>query len=185
MPDVTEVTAGMPSNVSGYVFTAPVGTTLPTTASESLNFAFKDMGFISADGVTETANMESNVIKDWGGSTILALTSSRDCEYKIKFASAYNTYLLKAVFGDSNVTGSLANGLAVSVNAADLTPNSYVIEMIGSGGELIRHVLPNAVPTAIGDITYVKNDAVYFDVTLHCMTDSSGNSAYKYIKSSS
>ena len=185
MPDVTEVTAGMPSNVAGYVYSAPVGTTLPTTADETLNAAFTDMGFISADGVTETSNLESATIKDWGGTTILALTSSRDCDFKMKFASAYNTEVLKSVYGDENVTGTLATGLTVKVNQADLTPKSYVIEMIGSGGELIRHVLPNAVPTAIGDISYVKSDAIYFDTTLHCMTDEAGNSAYKYIKATS
>lgn len=182
MPDVTEVTAGMP-NISGYIYRAPLGTTLPTTADETLNAAFEDMGFISEEGVTEASGFESVDIKDWGGSSILNILSNRSSDFKAKFVSAYNTEVLKMLFGEENVSGSLAAGLAVVVNTKDLTPASYVIEMIGSGNELIRFVLPNAVPSAIGDITYVKNDAIKFDTTLHCMTDESGNSQYKYFKS--
>ena len=40
----------------GYIFSAPVGTTLPTDIKTSLDTAFKCLGFISEDGYVEAGD---------------------------------------------------------------------------------------------------------------------------------
>lgn len=56
-----EATTNNAANVSagkgvkgGYLFMAPVGTTLPTDAKSKLDPTFKTLGFVSEDGFVES-----------------------------------------------------------------------------------------------------------------------------------
>ena len=49
MPTVANVSAGKPK-VSGAVYRAALGSTLPTDATTSLDAAFKELGYVSEDG---------------------------------------------------------------------------------------------------------------------------------------
>ena len=51
MADAKNVTAAKPK-VGGAVWRAPLGTTLPTDAKTALDKAFKSLGYISSDGLT-------------------------------------------------------------------------------------------------------------------------------------
>ena len=51
MADAKNVTAAKPK-VGGAVWRAPLGTTLPTDAKTALDKAFKSLGYISGDGLT-------------------------------------------------------------------------------------------------------------------------------------
>ena len=79
----TNVTAGKP-NTSGAVFTAPAGTSLPTTANGSLNGAFNDMGFVSENGVTKSTSISTTTIKEWGGSPVLVTQDEKIISVKFK-----------------------------------------------------------------------------------------------------
>jgi hypothetical protein len=50
---------------NGKVSVAPVGTTLPTTVTGSLNAAFKETGYISEDGVTFTYSKSVDGVMVW------------------------------------------------------------------------------------------------------------------------
>lgn len=59
------VTAGTPK-VGGAFFHAPLGTDLPTDANTALDTAFKNLGYISEDGLTESTSIDTNTVKAWG-----------------------------------------------------------------------------------------------------------------------
>lgn len=179
MTDTAQVTAGKPK-VGGHVFRAPLGTTLPTDASTALGDAFKDMGYISSDGVKNNNTPNSETINAWGGTPVLNIQSSREDTYQMKFISALNLEVQKMVYGDDNVSGTLSTGVTVNANAKELDDYVYVIEMIAKGNVLHRVVIPSAHPTSVAEITYVDNDAVGYDVTLSCAADDSGNTHYEY-----
>jgi len=52
------VSAGKPK-VTGAIFSAPAGSTLPTTAAADLDNAFVSLGYVSEDGVTHTKDITS------------------------------------------------------------------------------------------------------------------------------
>lgn len=182
MPNVvSNVTAGKP-NPTGAIFRAPVGTTLPTDTDASLDEAFVCLGFCSDDGVTNAGEMDSETIKAWGGQTVLVTSTSTDDTFQFKLIEALNAEVKKFIYGDSNVTGTLATGMAVSVEGFSQADSSFVIDMKMRDNTKHRIVIPSASISEVGEITYADSEAVGYDVTLSCAADSNGKNHYEYTK---
>lgn len=180
MPNVSYVTAGKPK-IGGAVYRAPLGTTLPTDASAALDEAFADMGYVSEDGVTNSNTIESDDVKAWGGDTVLALQTDKTDTFALTLIESMNENVLKAVFGDDNVTGTFSTGITVKANASEQDEAAWVIDMIARGGAKHRVVIPSGKISEIGDVTYSDGDAVGFEITITAVPDTTGNSHYEYI----
>lgn len=59
--DATEVVVGS----NGKVYVAPAGTALPTNTATALNAAFKDVGYVSEDGVTFNDSKDIEDVSAW------------------------------------------------------------------------------------------------------------------------
>ena len=179
--DVTKVTAGKPK-VGGALFRAPAGTALPTDAVTALDEAYKCLGYVSEDGVTNSTSIDSDEVKAWGGDTVLTPQTRKTDTFKLALLESLNVNALKSYFGDDNVTGTdTGSGLVVKCNSKELQSSVWVVEMIAAGNIPHRVVIPNAKPTEMEDITYVDNDPVSLGMTLTAMPDSDGNTHYEYI----
>ena len=176
----TNVSAGKPQ-IGGAVYRAPTGTSLPTSASATLAAGFVGLGFVSEDGVTNNSAVSTNAVKAWGGETVLTLQESRDDTFAFTLIESLNTDVLKAFYGDDNVSGTIGSGITVNANAKDLGTCSYVIDMIMRGGKLKRIVIPNAMVSETGDVVYKDSEVVGYPITLSAQPDSSGNTHYEYI----
>ncbi len=180
--DSTKVTASKPK-VGGAIYAAPLGTSLPTDASTSLAAAFKELGYVSEDGITNSNSPESDVVKAWGGDTVLTLNQGKEDTFSMTLIEVMNLDVLKLVYGADNVTGALATGITIKANSKDVAEQSIVIDMVLKGDVMKRIVLPQAKVSEVGDITYSDSDAVGYETTLFCTADSNGNTHYEYIKS--
>lgn len=180
MSDVNNVTTGKPK-IGGAIYRAPVGTALPTDAKTELNAAFKEMGYVSEDGLTNSNSPETDSVKAWGGDTVLVVQTGKEDTFQGTFIEAMNTEVLKMVYGDKNVTGDVESGLTIKANADEAESYSYVIDMILRNNTLKRIVLPSAKVSEVGDITYSDSDAVGYETTLTASPDASGNTHYEYI----
>ncbi len=179
MPTATKVSTGKPKT-TGAVYRAPSGTALPTDATTALADAFKELGFVSEDGVTNTNSADTEDIYAWGGTPVLTTQKEKSDEWKLTFIESLNPEVLKTVYGDDNVTVSDKN-ITVKASTAELGASVYVIDMVLKGGALKRVVIPAGSIAEVGDIVYKDDEAIGYELTLKAADDGTGNTHYEYI----
>lgn len=174
------VTSAKPK-VGGSIYSAPIGTALPTDATTALNAAFKCLGYVSDDGVQNSDDRKTNDIKSWGGDIVNSVQTEKTDTFKYTLIEALNVDVLKEIYGDSNVTGDLDTGITVKSNSTELDEHVIVIEMVLRNNVLKRIVLPSAKVTDVGEIKYKDGDNVGYETTVTCFPDDNSNTHYEYI----
>lgn len=173
------VTAGTPK-VGGAFFHAPLGTTLPTDAKTALDVAFKNLGYISEDGLTESTSIDTNTVKAWGGDVVMVNQTGKKTTFSLTLIEALNEEVQKYTHGTGNVTGDLTTGMTVKNTSGELEPEVLVVEQIMNGNVLKRTVIPSGKITSIGDISYKDGEPVGYNVTITASVDDKGAASYDY-----
>lgn len=172
--------AGKPKAVSGAIYVGPKGTTLPTDASATLAPAFKSVGFISDEGVTNAYSISSEDSKSWGGLVVMNTITERQDDFKFKMISPHNVDAKKVVYGDNAVTVDASTGATtVAVGADEPEEKIFIIEMI-IAGIATRIVVPNGKLKELEDIVYNDSDPVGYGVTIAAMADTNDKTHYEY-----
>ena len=187
MPNVSDVRVGAPEqSTTGAIKHAPLGTTLPSLSSISktgvtLDPAFVGNEYVSEDGLTLSPSMSTTNIKDWSGAIVRKLLDEFDGTLSWTMIST-DANALKIAFGNANVTTSVAtNNHGAQLRAAlgaHLPEEQSWVFLMKDGDARIVIVVPDGQITSVGDVSFVSNDAVGWNVTLSCYPDSSGNSIY-------
>ena len=187
MPNVNDVRIGAPEQkTTGAIKHAPVGTTLPVLSDigatgVTLDPAFVGDEYVSEDGLTLSPSMSTTNIKDWSGTVVRKLLEEFDGTLSWSMIST-NEDTLKIAFGDDYVTSAaatLAHGAQVrAALGAHLPDTQSWVFLMKDGDARVVIVVPNGQITEVGDVTFVSNNAIGWQVTLSTYPDSDGNSIY-------
>lgn len=173
--------SGAKPEVAGAIAVAPLGTALPTDATTKLTDAFKKLGYVSKEGVSNANSPTSESVTAWGGDVVLDGQTSKPDNFKFTLIEALNVEVLKYVYGDKNVTGTLKEGIAVKVNREEAAQRVIVVDMILKDA-VKRIVIPRAKITEVDEILYQEGKAIGYGTKLTAYPDSSGQTHYEYIK---
>jgi hypothetical protein len=163
---------------------APVGTAVPTDITTALNSAFKKVGFVSDDGLTESEDRSTDTVTAWGGATVATTQSSFEKTFQFTMIEFLNADAQKLLRGDVNVVSTAANGthgaqLTIK-ETADLPARKAMVIDIVSGAARVRHVIPSGQVTDSDDIQWTDTDPAGLNVTFSAYPDQNGVYVYTY-----
>lgn len=165
----------------GYIFSAPVGTSLPTDIKTKLDPAFKCLGFLSEDGYVESVNEDADDINDMNGDVMDSTNSKRVESAQLTFAEI-KAATLRRQYGDANVTDE--NGLiTVKHNADSHDVFAYVLDLVLKNNRRWRKVVPKGKSSELDDLTIASSELCQRALTMKYLTDEQGNTCYDYYES--
>jgi hypothetical protein len=152
--------------VTGAVYVGPTSATAPSGTSSSLT-AFTDLGYVSADGITETIDKTTSQIRAWqGGALVREVVSEGTYSVTLTFIET-NQDVLELYFG-SAITGGELDGDPTNSGGR----KSFVMDVV-DGTIVERTYIPAGEITAVGERTLASGEAIGYNVTITAYADTS------------
>jgi len=165
---------------TGAIYTAPTGTSLPSSVADALDGAFVELGYANEDGVTTATATDTNQIRAWQNGDIVR-TVQTSHEFTIAFtALETNPAVLEAYYGNFTAGPGGASGV-VEITGDQPYRGAWVIDVVDDD-QLIRLVIPDGQITERDDVVYAAGDPVQYGLTITCFPDDAGVKAYKYFE---
>lgn len=163
--------------LTGAVYTAPLLTSYPTDTTSAWDAGWVDLGYVSEDGVTESYSDDSEVIKAWqGGVTVRTVITSTEATFAFTLLetkkAAWELYHKGSLLTDDGTTASM------SVKNATADEKMFGLDVV-DGTNHVRIIVPRGEVTERGDIVYVNNAPVGYELTLTAYPDANGVTAIK------
>lgn len=172
------VSYGKPK-AKGAIYIAPKGTALPTDATTALDPAFKNLGYISEDGLSNEIETETENIKAWGGDTVLTSQTEYGEVYKFNMLEI-SEETLSFYYGAENVSNS-GGKIKVKHTSQALPEIVAVFEIALTGNRVQRAIVPHAqFANRSAEIVYKDDEAITIPVELQALPDAEGGYAYDY-----
>lgn len=151
--------------ITGELHVAPTGTEGPETATDTLDSGWVGLGYVSADGVTETYDESQENISAWqNGDIVRKITTESEAKFQLTLIQSSKDTL--ELYHKSSVVVSDGNdGYKINVLSPSPDVRSFVFDVI-DGDEHIRMYIPRGEVSERGDISYVSGDAVGYDITI-------------------
>lgn len=152
--------------VTGAVSVAPVGSTAPTDGDTALAAAFKDLGYVSEDGITETRDRTSTTTRAWQNADIVRETVT---EANLTFSLTLietNADTVELYYG----AAPDSDGSIVVVPSLTGGRRAFVFDVV-DGDEFIRIYVPQGEVTEVGDVVYSSGEPIGYEVTIRAYSD--------------
>ncbi|WP_394894922.1 phage tail tube protein [Bifidobacterium longum] len=166
--------------VGGYAYRAPAGTALPTDASTALPDAFKLLGYLSEDGLTNTTDTDTTEIKDANGTTVMKVITSYAESYQFALLEVLRAEAAKMRYNTGAVTGT-DKSMTIKHQMPSDEDFVLVFEIAMTGDVKDRLVIGNATRAEFGDRQVHAGDAQVYDVTVSANDMGNGVTAIEYI----
>lgn len=149
----------------GHVYVAPVGTAAPTTVVTPLPATWKELGYISEDGVSITPTTDVQDYFAWQNAMPIK-TSLTSISMEVGFSMIQINQSTTALyfFGQAWSVAAGVATLSISSNPG-LDERAMVIEWTDDGSNLNRLYMPRGLITDRESMTLSRNDLVALGVT--------------------
>jgi hypothetical protein len=162
--------------VTGAVYVGPTSTAAPTSSSSALT-GFTDLGYVSADGITETIDKTTAQIRAWqNGALVREVVSEGTYSVAMTFIET-NQDVLELYFG-SDLTGGELDGDPTKSGGR----KSFVIDVV-DGDIVERTYIPAGEVTAVGERVLASGEAIGYNVTITAYADTSSVTFKKWFSS--
>jgi hypothetical protein len=157
--------------VTGDIYVAPVGTTLPTNISSPLNAAFVKVGHVTVDALSEGLSVTSEKIRSWqkksGVRTVIT-----EFDWTFQFVALESSALVLEMFYGGAST-STAGGVHTTTIPTEIeaVQKALVIEII-DGDIITRYTSPVAEISDRGDVAHNGSEGTGYDMTISIVGDS-------------
>lgn len=176
------VSTGKPK-ISGGVWVAPLNSTLPTDATTELDTSvYTCLGYVSEDGVENANDMDVSAIKAWGGNIVYRSLTELNDTFSFSLIESENPEVLKAVYGDENVTLTAGGDIKVDVIAEDPKEMVWIIELALRNQLAKRIVIKDGAVTGREAITYNDSDAIAYGITVSAYPDGDGKTHFELLE---
>jgi hypothetical protein len=180
MADSTNIWASTRHADAGTFYSAPLGTTLPTTATATLDAAFDDHGWLGEEGITNSMTRDTTKHKSFGGDTVKVTQDNYEETIQVTLLES-NPTVLATVFGEDNVTVDDSGGhrtIQVDHDSAMLPRKTFVVRVI-DGVKTRLILVEEGQVTSVDDIVHVHSDLLAYTITVDVFKPASGNKAVR------
>lgn len=177
--DSTMVSLGK-FKVGGYAYWAPSGTALPTDSSTPLAAAFKLLGYLSEDGLTNTTDTDTTEIKDANGTTVMKVITSYAESYQFALLEVLRAEAAKMRYNTGAVTGT-DKSMTIKHQMPSDEDFVLVFEIAMTGNVKDRLVIGNGTRAEFGDRQVHAGDVQVYDITVSANDMGNGVTAIEYI----
>lgn len=151
--------------VTGHVYAAPLGTTLPDDIATSLDAAFVEVGLISEDALTESLEVTKELLRAWQRPTgIRTLTTEVNWTWQFS-AMETSPIVLELYYGGA--TSAVDAGITTTSIPAwpEATEKAWVIQ-IEDGDITTRYVIPKGDVTEREEVNHTNTDGTMYGITV-------------------
>ena len=148
------------AQVSGAMYCAPKGTTLPNDAATALPNAFKQLGYAHKDGLVIKENRDTVQWDTWEADDTKRVSNAHTVDVSFKTVEPFAEEAAKLMFGADNVDVDNGSVSAIHVNGADLDEVVLVAEMLLRDGRKMRAIAPRFQVTDPGELDFKRGEMI-------------------------
>lgn len=155
---------------TGMAYIAPAGTALPASPMDTLAADWKQIGAVTADGITWATGKDSEPLRNWAKETERLVGSDEGGTATVPFMYTDKS-TLEALFGEGNVTYTAAtqsNGNITSVTVApgvSASPMAFLF-LMKDGDDMLMLGTEKGIVREVGDITFAPTEGISYEATI-------------------
>ncbi len=150
------------------LWTAPVGTALPTDLATPMGSTWSAVGLLSEDGASESRDEDTSDFYAWGGKLIRTQRSKHKRQIKVTALEDNLT-----VFGLVNPGSTVSTTAGVNTRTVKIPKSekrAFVLEL-RDGDITKRRSIPTGEVTEVGEVTLSESDLQAFELTITIYPD--------------
>ncbi len=166
--------------VTGTVYLGPLGTTLPTDVDDTLNAAFKSVGFISEEALTEALAITTERLRAWQRPVGIR-TLTTEVEWTFQFGMLETSPLVLDLYYGLDDGTTVAGGLATtSITAFPRSVQRAMVIEIVDGDVITRYAIPVVEVGDREEIAHNLSEGTIWGVTVNVMGSALDDMGFRY-----